>query len=106
MNWNKALGALQSHSWGGNVRELENVLERASAFCDDATIRARDLEFHSGSVPTRRASLAGRTLDDIEMQAIRDTLEANGGNKALAARQLGISEKSIYNKMKRFGMSL
>ncbi|HND53076.1 MAG TPA: sigma-54 dependent transcriptional regulator, partial [Pirellulaceae bacterium] len=102
----EALGSLQSHSWGGNVRELENVLERASAFCDDATIRARDLEFHSGSVPTRRASLAGRTLDDIEMQAIRDTLEANGGNKALAARQLGISEKSIYNKMKRFGMSL
>ena len=44
------------------------------------------------------------TLEDIEREAIRETLTNCGGNKAAAARQLGISEKSIYNKMKRLGL--
>ncbi|MGL5095549.1 MAG: helix-turn-helix domain-containing protein, partial [Planctomycetia bacterium] len=49
-------------------------------------------------------SLAGRTLAELERQAIIDTLAACGGNKKAAARKLGIDEKSIYNKMKRLGV--
>ena len=49
--------------------------------------------------------LAGRTLKDIEREAIEQTLEAYGGNKAKSARVLGISEKTIYNKMRRLGIS-
>lgn len=48
--------------------------------------------------------LAGMTLDDVEKKAIVETLTFVGGNKAKAARVLGISEKSIYNKMKRLGV--
>ena len=44
------------------------------------------------------------TLDELERQAILDTLNACGGNKAETARRLGISEKSIYNKLKRFSL--
>lgn len=55
---------------------------------------------------TMRKTLAGCTLEELEKQAISDTLEATSGNKAETARRLGISEKSIYNKMKRFGISL
>jgi DNA-binding NtrC family response regulator len=55
---------------------------------------------------TSQANLAGRTLQDIERQAILDTLCACGGNKAKSARMLGISEKSIYNKMRRLGLPL
>ena len=59
------------------------------------------------TVPPETASsnLAGRTLEQLEKQAIRDTLAATAGNKAEAARRLGISEKGFYNKIKRFGIT-
>jgi DNA-binding NtrC family response regulator len=108
---NDALEALRKYDWPGNIRELENTLERASAFCHQYQISTHDIEFAAVSraaiedhqqvaVPT----LAGKTLAEIEKQAIAETLTACGGNKALTARQLGISEKSIYNKMRRHGM--
>jgi DNA-binding NtrC family response regulator len=107
-----ATAALQRYPWHGNVRELENVLERASAFCDDAVIGVADLAFPATTAgpfveppASTPLTLAGSTLDGLEKQAILDTLQATGGNKAEAARRLGISEKSIYNKMKRFGLS-
>lgn len=107
-----AVAALQQHAWRGNVRELENVLERASAFCESPAIRVADLAFASAAAlplteepAPPRSTLAGSTLDDLEKQAILDTLQATGGNKAESARRLGISEKSIYNKMRRFGLS-
>ncbi len=106
-----ALDALVNYSWPGNVRELENVLERASAFCKDGTIDRSDLSLRNVTSPTSAARpveaghrLAGMTLADIEREAIRETLTECAGNKAAAARQLGISEKSIYNKMKRLGL--
>ncbi len=107
-----AVLALQHQAWAGNVRELENVLERASAFCEGTAITVEDLGLPGiGSSPfgeppgVAPPTLAGSTLDDLEKQAILDTLQATGGNKAEAARRLGISEKSIYNKLKRFGLS-
>jgi DNA-binding NtrC family response regulator len=51
------------------------------------------------------SSLAGKTLDEIEKQAIIETLAVLGGNKKGAAKMLGIDEKSIYNKMKRLGIN-
>ncbi len=105
--------ALQGHRWNGNVRELENVLERASAFCENNTITLDDLAFPGSVTPigarhetaSTTLNLAGSTLENLEKQAILDTLQATGGNKAEAARRLGISEKSIYNKLKRFGLN-
>jgi len=108
-----AVAMLCSHDWPGNIRELENVLERATAFAEGPFIRPEHLAIHdvksvasapAKTGPTQTTSLAGKTLAEIEMQAIKDTLTACGGNKALSARQLGISEKSIYNKMRRHGM--
>ena len=102
-----ALLALNRYPWPGNVRELENILERASVFCADNVIQTSDLLLRGdetnieGEQLSDSRSLAGMTLAELEKQAILDTLEACGGNKAEAARRLGISEKSIYNKMKR-----
>ena len=108
----EAIETLRAHSWPGNIRELENTLERASAFCEQQTIGTEDIEFTGlpakGNPATEanvHRSLAGRTLAEIEKQAIIDTLEAVNGNKARTARELGISEKSIYNKMRRHGLS-
>ncbi len=104
----EAMAALQNFHWRGNIRELENVLERASAFCEGDTIKREDLTFDEGVTGTPETPLtpaepvyASRTLAEVEKLAIIDTLQAAGGNKAEAARRLGISEKGIYNKMKR-----
>ncbi|QDU61725.1 Transcriptional regulatory protein ZraR [Planctomycetes bacterium Pan216] len=99
---------LVQHRWPGNVRELENVLERATAFATDREIDVDDLGFAADVVsapPGEGGRLAGRTLEEIERQAIVETLEWAEGNKKQAARTLGIDEKSIYNKMKRLGIS-
>ena len=102
-----ALKTLQSYHWTGNVRELENVLERASAFCEGELIDQDDLpsELAGGAEASEPESvmmtLAGLALAEVERLAIEQTLDHCEGNKAQAARILCISEKSIYNKMKR-----
>lgn len=105
-----AVFRLTNHDWSGNVRELENVLERAVTFSLGHIITGQDLELcesngaatNTGCDSLSEVTLAGKTLAEIEQLAIVQTLESTGGNKAMAARMLGISEKSIYNKMKRF----
>lgn len=106
-----AVDALQSHDWPGNIRELENVLERAIVFAESDQLVGTDFAFDTLSTsasapsdPQRSKSLAGSTLEEIERRAILETLDACGGNRAKTARSLGISEKSIYNKMKRLGI--
>ncbi|MCB0334693.1 MAG: sigma-54-dependent Fis family transcriptional regulator [Bdellovibrionales bacterium] len=96
---------LIEHSWPGNVRELENALERASAFCEHGEITPRDLDFiHDGFRKASSAySLVGMTLAEIEARAINETLAFTHGNKAEAAKMLGISLKSVYNKLEKLG---
>lgn len=107
-----AIDALRSHDWPGNIRELENVLERAIVFSQSNQLAGTDFEFDAvtSTTPEKRdthstSRIAGKTLEEIEKLAILETLDACNGNKAKTARMLGISEKSIYNKMKRLGIS-
>ena len=106
----EARNQLASHHWPGNIRELENVLERAAAFCQNEVIKVEDVGI-SEDVTINGASaesvyrLAGKSLSEIERQAIIDTILWQNGCKARAARHLGISEKSIYNKLRRLQIS-
>lgn len=104
----EARKALEVYTWPGNVRELENALERASAFCTQNRIAFEDLPPHIAhplqGQPAGATYLGGLALEEVEKMAIEQTLQFCGGNKAKASRQLGISEKSIYNKMKRLGI--
>lgn len=106
-----ALHALQQHDWPGNARELENSLERASASCTDATIRRKDIVLDRLYTNTRnhndpeQLGLAGMTLAAIERRAVIETLRSCGGNKVKTARQLGVSEKTIYNKIKQYKLA-
>ena len=113
---------LIEYPWPGNVRELENVLESAVAFCEDATITLRDLQLRGvgeellkDSLPleNRPARLEVpvvsfqdkvKTLAEIERQAVMEALERNSWNRCKTARELGISEKGLYNKIKRFSL--
>ncbi|HSR69957.1 MAG TPA: sigma-54 dependent transcriptional regulator [Acidobacteriota bacterium] len=104
----EAVEALMNYDWPGNVRELENVLERATAFSGGARLGRGDLPAEisgCGRNPAPAGDLGGVPLAEVERMAIAQTLAKCEGNKSEAARQLGISEKSIYNKMKRLGMS-
>ncbi len=103
----EAVQILTGYPWPGNVRELENVLERSTAFAESATLGVEDLppDVLTSETGSDRQSLAGSKLSEIEKSAILQTLELCNGNKSKAARYLGISEKSIYNKMKRLGLS-
>jgi DNA-binding NtrC family response regulator len=107
--------AVHRYRWPGNVRELENTLERASAFCAGRVIQPEDLPAEILR-PARTTSpagspaadggpqVAGMTIEELEKLAIQQTLRSCNGNKAAAARHLGITEKTIYNKMSRLGL--
>ncbi len=104
----KTIEALQKYQWPGNVRELENALERAWIMSGDENLEVDHFfELHSAgsgeeySVPT---GLGGIPLREIEKAAILQTLEQSGGNKAKAARLLGITEKTIYNKFTKYNI--
>ncbi|MBP6875845.1 MAG: sigma-54-dependent Fis family transcriptional regulator [Candidatus Eisenbacteria bacterium] len=89
-------------AWPGNIRELANALERAAILSDGATIRAADLVI--GTAPQREEGGKGQTMAEIEEQAIRHALAAVNGNRRLAAERLGIGVRTLYEKLKRFGI--
>jgi two-component system NtrC family response regulator len=97
-----AITAFKAHVWPGNVRELANVIEHATILCDDGPIAADCLPAHfnrrqlSGAAANRPGPIS---LRDLEMQAIYQALERHGGNKPRAADELGISLKTLYNKL-------
>jgi len=100
----EALEKLGRHSWPGNVRELENTIQRAAALCTDSVIQASDLCLTQPPLPQEPQLLAGTTVREMERQLIRKTLEDTGGNRTQAARLLGISLRTLRNKLNEFGL--
>lgn len=94
---------LVQHSWPGNLRELNNVMKRAVLLARGRQITAAELQQAMG--PVRQNAVP--TLHDAadERQRIEEALRQTGGNKAKAARLLGIDRKTIYNKMEKWGMA-
>jgi DNA-binding NtrC family response regulator len=97
-----AIAALKAHVWPGNVRELANVIEHATILCEEGPIRAEHLPARfdrrelSGAARHRPGPI---TLRELEMQAIYQALDRHDGNKPRAADELGISLKTLYNKL-------
>ena len=100
-------GALQRYSWPGNVRELRNVLERAVVICPEKTLRRRDIAADFGRpTPTGGEDplrlRAGMTVAEAERRLILETLTSSQNNKTRAADLLGISLKTLHNKLKDY----
>ncbi len=99
----ETLAALEAHNWPGNVRELANVIEHALILCDGEPIRPEHLPQRFAArtlgLPTLRSAASARSLQELEMQAISDALNRHAGNKPKAAEELGISLKTLYNKL-------
>ena len=111
-----ALALLARHDWPGNVRELSNVLERALLMSDadrlsrdDFASILPDLVAHPAPAATSSGAGRPRTLEaihqDAERNAILSAISAAGGNKAQAARNLGISRASLYEKISALGIA-
>jgi len=97
--------ALRGAPWRGNVRELANTLERAAILADGDTVDAELLELAMGGVSSAKPAASGpRTLAEIEAEAIRVALARHGGNRRLAAEELAIGERTLYDKIKRLGL--
>ena len=97
-----AMQHIIDYSWPGNVRELKHALERAFILADDI-IEPRHLLFQESAIQDKKIRLpVGVRLRDLEAAAIEQTLAANQGNKTSSAEQLGISLKTLYNKLEKF----
>ncbi len=115
----RAMERLTAYHWPGNIRELENVLSRAAILCDGDRVRADDLDLVGlpGGAADKAGAQAlpdGKTLKEavedavrkVEKAAIERALAREAGSPAKAARVLGISRASIYNKIKEYGIAV
>jgi len=95
---------LRSHSWPGNVRELKNVVHRAFIMADqDISPRALPREVGGDAGPQRSLSFqVGTSIEEVERRLIMATLDAHGGNKRKTADILGVSLKTLYNRLNSY----
>ncbi len=109
----EAKQVISSHAWPGNVRELENIIHRAVLLAEGNRIEAQAIHLPNSATtpqataPDTRAKneLVGRTVESVERQLIIDTLHHCLGNRTHAANILGISIRTLRNKLKEYGAS-
>jgi two-component system response regulator PilR (NtrC family) len=109
-----ALQALEQYNYPGNVRELENILERASTLCEDGVIKPEDLQLPTSetahqipqekNVTQEKKAALDEYLGDIEKQTILETLEKTKWNRTAAAKLLGISLRALRYRLEKLGL--
>ncbi len=104
----EAMNRLMEYRWPGNIRELRNVIHRASVLTNTSTITLENLPVNfqtpepgTNSLPSTAEIM---TLDEMEKSMILQSLKRAAGNKTAAARQLGITSRTLHNKLKRYEM--
>jgi len=95
-----ALQKLMRYDFPGNVRELENIMERAFIFAEPPAMKAVDIDIRE----TRRSSPGPGTLKGMEKQAVLNALRRWDGNRTRAAEELGITRRTIINKIREYGI--
>jgi len=101
----EAEAALAGHAWRGNVRELENAVERAVVLARGEAIGPEDLLLEPSATPAIEGGNLQEALDRATAAAVRDALVRSGDNRAEAARVLGVDRTTLYRLMKRLGLS-
>jgi len=101
----KALDKLMAYSWPGNVRELQNVIHRTTIFSEGNPIQENDIQFKTYIFqPASSLEKGVITVADMEKDLILHTLEKTGNNKSKAAEILGISSRTLRNKLKEYSL--
>ena len=107
----EAMKAMQSYSWAGNVRQLENAIESAVTMCDGNMIKITDLPLELNDLPSEKnigtddfqGSLP-EVVASVEMRMIQKALDQNDWIKARAAKSLGISDRILSYKINKYGI--
>ena len=106
----KAMEALRAYSWPGNIRELENAIERAVALAPGATVEVGDLPERLLQRVTPAAPAESHrdraSLDEVTRRYVLEVLAQTGGNKTEAARILGVPRRTLYRMLERFGQEM
>ena len=98
----QAQDKLLKYAWPGNIRELQNTIEKAVILSEGNLLKTED--FFMRPVVQEKINESELTLEDMEKRMINLSVEKNNGNLSVASEQLGISRQTLYNKMKKFGL--
>jgi DNA-binding NtrC family response regulator len=101
----EAQALLQAYAWPGNIRELQNVIERAAILCREDRISPAHMHLSVSVSPAVHSSNAPKTLRDLEREAILAALATHKGNRRKVADQLGIGLRTLYTRLRDYGIS-
>ena len=96
--------ALESGRWSGNIRELQNVIEKAVILSDGAMLSANDIQLEQAKTGASAAGSLRAVSDAEEERMVREAVERSDGNISAAAKALGVSRPTLYAKMKKYGL--
>lgn len=111
----EALKKLQAHQWPGNIRELENVIQRALCFANPGFLKPEDLQIDEGLYQEKAPSGIAycnsydefkKYLQEQERQFLTDSIAKNGGSVSLTAERLGMLRTALYNRLSRLGVKV
>jgi DNA-binding NtrC family response regulator len=105
----EALQRLAGHAWPGNVRELRNVMERVAVMCRSGIVAASDLDFLASPAPSAEENGGddghlSSAIERLERRLIAEALKESKGNRAEAARRLGIHRQLLHTKIEKYGL--
>ena len=95
---------LKGHSWGGNIRELSNCIEKAVILSENESLTAADIEIVPARVTGSIEVSSTDTLEETEEKAIRAAMARFGGNLSMVAKSLEISRPTLYAKLKKYNI--
>ncbi len=98
-----AAEVLKSYRWGGNIRELQNCMEKAVILSEGTTLTAKDIKTEHTQAAQASANLRAMSESDEE-HLVRNAMERTGGNISAAAKMLGVSRPTLYAKLKKYGL--
>jgi DNA-binding NtrC family response regulator len=100
----EAAQLLRGYEWPGNVRELDHAVERAVLLARQEALEAQDFALAPPASRPGAPDPTGMNLEDLEREAIRQSLARHDGNVSLAAKALGLSRSALYRRLQRYGL--